>query len=160
MLPIPAHSIIAVKGDGPKEEGDDGVVAYRSAHIDEAVSEGVVRWDHSCQGHPRPSRRSGASSSSMRRRRKTRIHEAPDRHDHRFGYGRPRHGRCHRLGGPRPFLPGAGIREGAHAEAWSFAALGLATIGTLAVRRARRPALVVFVAALVLVLVAWTSPTR
>ncbi|MGH7310942.1 MAG: hypothetical protein ACREK6_19865, partial [Candidatus Rokuibacteriota bacterium] len=26
---IRAHSIIAVKGDGPKEEGDDGVVAYR-----------------------------------------------------------------------------------------------------------------------------------
>ena len=49
---IPAHSIIAVKGDGPKEEGDDGVVAYRSAHIDEAVSERVVRWDHSCQGQP------------------------------------------------------------------------------------------------------------
>jgi pimeloyl-ACP methyl ester carboxylesterase len=49
---IPAHSIIAVKGDGPKEEGDDGVVAYQSAHIDEAVSELVVRWDHSCQGQP------------------------------------------------------------------------------------------------------------
>jgi hypothetical protein len=48
----PAHSIIAVKGDGPKEEGDDGVVAYQSAHIDEAVSELVVRWNHSCQGQP------------------------------------------------------------------------------------------------------------
>jgi len=49
---IPAHSIIAVEGDGPKEEGDDGVVAYKSAHIDEAVSELVVRWNHSCQGQP------------------------------------------------------------------------------------------------------------
>ena len=49
---IPAHSIIAVKGDGPKEEGDDGVVTYQSAHIDEAVSELVVRWNHSCQGQP------------------------------------------------------------------------------------------------------------
>ncbi|MGH9843355.1 MAG: esterase/lipase family protein, partial [Blastocatellia bacterium] len=49
---IPAHSIIAVEGDGPKEEGDDGVVAYQSAHIDEAVSELVVRSDHSCQGQP------------------------------------------------------------------------------------------------------------
>ena len=49
---IPAHSIIAVKGDGPKEDGDDGVVTYKSAHIDEAVSELVVRWDHSCQGQP------------------------------------------------------------------------------------------------------------
>ncbi|MFA5924846.1 MAG: alpha/beta hydrolase [Methylococcaceae bacterium] len=49
---IPAHSIIAVDGDGPKAEGDDGVVAYQSAHIDEAISEKVVRWDHSCQGQP------------------------------------------------------------------------------------------------------------
>jgi hypothetical protein len=49
---IPAHSIIAVEGDGPKEAGDDGVVAYRSAHTDEAVSERVVRSDHSCEGQP------------------------------------------------------------------------------------------------------------
>ena len=49
---IRAHSIIAVEGDGPKEEGNDGVVAYKSAHIDEAVSEFVVRWNHSCQGRP------------------------------------------------------------------------------------------------------------
>ncbi|MGZ8094850.1 MAG: esterase/lipase family protein [Methylosarcina sp.] len=49
---IPAHSIIAVDGDGPKEEGDDGVVAYQSAHIAEAVSEKVVNWNHSCQGQP------------------------------------------------------------------------------------------------------------
>lgn len=47
-----AHSIIAVQGDGPKEKGDDGVVAYPSAHIDEAVSELVVRSGHSVQGHP------------------------------------------------------------------------------------------------------------
>jgi hypothetical protein len=49
---IPAHSIIAVEGGGPKEKGNDGVVAYRSAHIDEAVSELVVRWNHSVQGRP------------------------------------------------------------------------------------------------------------
>jgi len=49
---ISAHSIIAVKGDGPKEEGDDGEVAYKSAHIDGVASELVVRWDHSCQGQP------------------------------------------------------------------------------------------------------------
>lgn len=49
---IPVHSIIAVEGDGPKEEGNDGVVAYKSAHIDEAVSELVVRSGHSCQGRP------------------------------------------------------------------------------------------------------------
>ena len=49
---IPAHSIIAVEGDGPIEEGDDGVVAYKSAHINEAISEKVVRWSHSSQGRP------------------------------------------------------------------------------------------------------------
>ena len=49
---VPAHSIIAVEGGGPKEDGDDGVVAYKSAHIDEAVSEKVVNWNHSCQGQP------------------------------------------------------------------------------------------------------------
>ena len=49
---VRAHSIIAVEGDGPVEEGDDGVVAYRSAHIDEAVSEKVIRWGHSCQDQP------------------------------------------------------------------------------------------------------------
>jgi len=49
---IPAHSIIAVKGDGPKEDGDDGVVAYQSAHIDGVASELIVRWNHSCQGQP------------------------------------------------------------------------------------------------------------
>jgi hypothetical protein len=48
----PAHSIIAVKTDGPTEDGNDGVVAYRSAHIDEAVSEVVVRSAHSVQGQP------------------------------------------------------------------------------------------------------------
>jgi pimeloyl-ACP methyl ester carboxylesterase len=52
VIAVPAHSIIAVEGDGPKEEGDDGVVAYKSAHIDEAVSEFVVNWSHSCQGQP------------------------------------------------------------------------------------------------------------
>jgi hypothetical protein len=55
-IPVPreitAHSIIPVKGTGPYEDGNDGVVAYRSAHIDWAVSEKVVRWNHSCQGTP------------------------------------------------------------------------------------------------------------
>jgi hypothetical protein len=31
---IKAHSIIAVDGDGPVEQGNDGVVEYTSAHID------------------------------------------------------------------------------------------------------------------------------
>jgi hypothetical protein len=49
---IQAHSIIAVKGTGPVEEGNDGVVEYTSAHIDGVESEVVVRSPHSCQGHP------------------------------------------------------------------------------------------------------------
>jgi pimeloyl-ACP methyl ester carboxylesterase len=49
---IPAHSIIAVKGDGPVESGNDGIVEYSSAHIEEAVSELVVRSHHSVQDHP------------------------------------------------------------------------------------------------------------
>ncbi|MGZ8163484.1 MAG: hypothetical protein ACXWTT_11530, partial [Methylobacter sp.] len=49
---VQAHSIIAVTGDGPQQEGDDGVVAYQSAHIDNVASEKVVRWAHSCQGQP------------------------------------------------------------------------------------------------------------
>jgi hypothetical protein len=49
---IPAHSIITVESDGPKQQGNDGVVAYASAHIDEVVSELVVRSSHSVQGNP------------------------------------------------------------------------------------------------------------
>ena len=49
---VQAHSIIAVKGDGPAEEGDDGVVKYTSAHIDGVESELVVRSDHSVQWAP------------------------------------------------------------------------------------------------------------
>lgn len=49
---ITAHSIIAVKGDGPVEEGDDGVVSYASAHIEGVALERVVRSGHSTQSHP------------------------------------------------------------------------------------------------------------
>jgi len=50
---IPAHSIIPVEGDGPYKEGDDGVVAYKSAHIDGVVSELVVQPSgHSVQETP------------------------------------------------------------------------------------------------------------
>jgi hypothetical protein len=49
---VPAHSIIAVQGDGPIEEGDDGVVTYDSAHIEGVASELVVRSEHSVQGNP------------------------------------------------------------------------------------------------------------
>jgi triacylglycerol esterase/lipase EstA (alpha/beta hydrolase family) len=50
---IPAHSIISVKaGMEPVEEGNDGVVEYKSAHIEGVESERIVRSPHSCQGHP------------------------------------------------------------------------------------------------------------
>ena len=45
------HAVPAFQ-EGPLEEGRDGVVAYVSAHIEEAVSEKVVRSGHSVQGHP------------------------------------------------------------------------------------------------------------
>jgi pimeloyl-ACP methyl ester carboxylesterase len=49
---VKAHSIIAVEGDGPFQDGDDGVVEYSSAHIDGVESEVVVRSAHSTQGRP------------------------------------------------------------------------------------------------------------
>jgi pimeloyl-ACP methyl ester carboxylesterase len=49
---VVGHSIIAVKGDGDPTLGDDGVVAYTSAHLDGIESEFIVRSGHSCQGHP------------------------------------------------------------------------------------------------------------
>ncbi len=47
---VQAHSIIAVRGDGPFEGGSDGVVRYRSAHLEGVDSELVVRSSHSAQG--------------------------------------------------------------------------------------------------------------
>ena len=49
---VEAHSIVAVKGDGPPEKGDDGVVKYTSAHIDGVASELIVRDRHSTQATP------------------------------------------------------------------------------------------------------------
>jgi len=49
---VEADTIVAVKGNGPIETGDDGVVKYSSAHIDGVKSELVVRWEHSVQGQP------------------------------------------------------------------------------------------------------------
>jgi pimeloyl-ACP methyl ester carboxylesterase len=49
---IQGHSIIAVQGDGDPQLLDDGVVEYRSAHLEGLESEFVVRSGHSCQGHP------------------------------------------------------------------------------------------------------------
>ena len=49
---IKGHSIISVQGDGDPTQGDDGVVAYQSAHVDYVASEFIVKSGHSCQGHP------------------------------------------------------------------------------------------------------------
>jgi pimeloyl-ACP methyl ester carboxylesterase len=48
---VHAHSIIAVDGDGPFENGADGVVKYRSAYLEHVDSTLVVRSPHSCQGN-------------------------------------------------------------------------------------------------------------
>jgi pimeloyl-ACP methyl ester carboxylesterase len=51
---VPAHSIIPVIGDGPLEDEVDGVVAYKSAHIEGVESEVVIHHSgHSTQGDPR-----------------------------------------------------------------------------------------------------------
>jgi pimeloyl-ACP methyl ester carboxylesterase len=49
---VTAHSIIAVKNEGPPEKQDDGVVKYESAHIDGVVSEKIVHSTHSTQSTP------------------------------------------------------------------------------------------------------------
>jgi hypothetical protein len=49
---IPVHLIIAVRGDGPVEDGSDGVVRYQSAHTAGVESELVVRSGHSVQANP------------------------------------------------------------------------------------------------------------
>ena len=46
------NSIIAVKGDGPPAQGNDGVVEFQSAHIEPVESEFVVKSGHSTQGMP------------------------------------------------------------------------------------------------------------
>ena len=49
---VKAHSIVAIKGDQQPPEGGDGVVKYRSAHVDYAESEFIVRSSHTCQNKP------------------------------------------------------------------------------------------------------------
>ena len=50
---VKAHSIIAVTDlDAPRDQADDGVVEYKSAHIDGVESERVVLSGHSCQDKP------------------------------------------------------------------------------------------------------------
>jgi pimeloyl-ACP methyl ester carboxylesterase len=49
---VTAHSIIAVRGEGPISSLGDGVVMYESAHLEGVASEKIVRSDHSTQGEP------------------------------------------------------------------------------------------------------------
>jgi hypothetical protein len=49
---VTVNSIIAVEGDGPVAQGNDGVVEYASAHIEPVESELVVQSGHSVQGNP------------------------------------------------------------------------------------------------------------
>jgi len=49
---VKEHSIIAVEGDGNPEKGNDGVVEYSSAHIEDADSELVIQSEHSVQSNP------------------------------------------------------------------------------------------------------------
>jgi pimeloyl-ACP methyl ester carboxylesterase len=49
---VQAHTIVGKVGNGPLEASSDGVVPYRSSHIDWAVSERVVPRSHACQDAP------------------------------------------------------------------------------------------------------------
>ena len=49
---IKGHSIIAVQGDGDPTKLNDGVVEYKSAHVDYVESEFIVQSGHSSQSHP------------------------------------------------------------------------------------------------------------
>lgn len=55
MKPNPTvtyHSIIGANRPGPPAESTDGIVSYRSSHLNEVASERVVRSDHSVQKNP------------------------------------------------------------------------------------------------------------
>jgi pimeloyl-ACP methyl ester carboxylesterase len=50
---VTVHSIIAVENpDDPKEEWNDGVVEYSSAHLEDVASELIVHSSHSTQSEP------------------------------------------------------------------------------------------------------------
>ena len=49
---ITANSIIPVLPEMDIKSGNDGVVEYKSAHLEGVESEFIVRTDHSAQGHP------------------------------------------------------------------------------------------------------------
>lgn len=49
---VRGNSIIAIKGDGDPKLGNDGVVEYKSAHLEGMDSEFIARSAHSCQDKP------------------------------------------------------------------------------------------------------------
>jgi len=49
---IPFHSIIGDRGRGDGEQGSDGVVPYKSSHLEGAQSELIVPSDHAATAHP------------------------------------------------------------------------------------------------------------
>ena len=49
---VMGHSIVAVLPEMDIVTGNDGVVEYKSAHIEGVESEFIVRYEHSAQGHP------------------------------------------------------------------------------------------------------------
>jgi pimeloyl-ACP methyl ester carboxylesterase len=49
---VKVHSIVAMTEGGSLADGGDGVVSYRSAHLDAAASELIVQSGHSVQGNP------------------------------------------------------------------------------------------------------------
>ena len=52
---LPVHSIVAVGESGLQGalvESEDGLVEYRSAHLDEAISEKLVQSNHRAPNHP------------------------------------------------------------------------------------------------------------
>ncbi|WP_156906752.1 esterase/lipase family protein [Desulforegula conservatrix] len=49
---IKGNSIIAIKDDGDPKLGNDGVVEYKSAHLEGMESEFIARSSHSCQDKP------------------------------------------------------------------------------------------------------------
>jgi len=49
---VAMHSIVAINKEGPLETATDGVVAYESAHLEQARSEAIIVSGHSAQGDP------------------------------------------------------------------------------------------------------------
>jgi pimeloyl-ACP methyl ester carboxylesterase len=49
---LPFHSIIGDRGLGDGEQGSDGVVPYKSSHLEGAESELIVPSDHAATAHP------------------------------------------------------------------------------------------------------------